>query len=212
MAGIKPDRSATKQAANRERLKECIQLTNDLAPRESKPLVQTILGGSPSTAVPDYFLEQLHDWKELAEKARTVIAIKPHRGQTVSTPGAAIRILRELGSSPWIRMAFDYSHFVFRQLPLADMIALSQPWTDYVVLKGAVRENDKVRFTLPGRESAWDQAEVIRRFYQAGYRGSFCCEISSHVWSQAEYAPQQAIESCYASMSDAFKRANVPRP
>lgn len=212
MAGIIPDRSTTQQAANRERLKECFQLARDLAPDGSQPLVQTILGGKPSSAVPDFFLTELQDWKRLAEEAKIVIAIKPHRGQTVSTPGAAIRIMRELGNSPWIRMAFDYSHFVFRQLPLADMIALSRPWTDYVVLKGAVKEKDEIRFTLPGQETAWDQADVVRRFYQAGYRGSFCCEISSHVWSHANYHPRRAIETCYAHMSDAFERAKVRRP
>ncbi|MDA7633705.1 sugar phosphate isomerase/epimerase, partial [bacterium] len=183
----------------------------ELSTGNHRPLVQTILGGKSDKKPSDAFIEEIGTWKDLALKNQTVLAIKPHRGHTISSPDQGIKLLRHLGPSPWLRLAFDYSHFAFRNLSIENTIKTSLPWTGYVVLKDAIIREGKIRFALPGATESWDQAEVIRRFYEGGNRGSFCCEISNHVWKQQNYNPITAIQTSYEAMADAFRRAGVPR-
>ncbi|MBT5707669.1 MAG: sugar phosphate isomerase/epimerase [Verrucomicrobia bacterium] len=211
MAGIVPSEEPSKRTTNLDRLQQCFDFAQELSTGNHRPLVQTILGGKSDKKPSDAFIEEIGTWKDLALKNQTVLAIKPHRGHTISSPDQGIKLLRHLGPSPWLRLAFDYSHFAFRNLSIENTIKTSLPWTGYVVLKDAIIREGKIRFALPGATESWDQAEVIRRFYEGGNRGSFCCEISNHVWKQQNYNPITAIQTSYEAMADAFRRAGVPR-
>jgi sugar phosphate isomerase/epimerase len=211
MAGILPSEEPAKRKTNLDRLQQCFDIAHELSLGPHLPLVQTILGGRPDQIPSESFIDEIGTWKDLAAKHQTILAIKPHRGHTLSSPDQGIKLLKHLGPSPWLRLAFDYSHYAFRNLSIENTIKTSLPWTSYVVLKDAFKRESDIRFALPGTTESWDQADVIRRFYEGGYRGSFCCEISSHVWKQKNYNPITAIQTSYKAMADAFRRARVPR-
>ena len=53
---------------------------------------------------------------------------------------------------------------------------------------------------------------MIRAFYEGGYRGDFCCEVSSQIWKMnLSYEPVAATRLCYENMAKAFEKAGVPR-
>jgi hypothetical protein len=86
------------------------------------------------------------------------------------------------------------------------------PITNYVAVKDAVEVDGRVRFALAGASDSWDQAEVVKRLYEGGYRGDFCCEVSSQIWrGDTDYDPVAATEECFRNMEAAFKRAGVER-
>ncbi len=211
MAGIKPGLNAIGQADRLERMKQCLELAQTLATPDQEPIVQTILGGPPKQPLPTPWIDELQKWRELAERSGVTISIKPHRGHLISRPRTAIQLLKEIGQSKRLRMVFDYSHFAFRDIPLNESIRTSSPWVNYVVLKDAHQNASNVEFGLPSRTNPWSHADLIRSFYDHGYRGSFCCEISSHVWNRPGYDPQLALETSHRSMASAFQRAGVAR-
>ena len=211
MAGILPSEEPHKRKENLGRLQQCFDMAHELSPGNPPPIVQTILGGKSNIRPSRAFTDEISAWNDLATKHKTLLAIKPHRGHTISRPDQGIELLKRIGPSPWLRLTFDYSHYAFRALSIKNTIETSLPWTSYVVLKDAINQEGDIRFALPGTTDSWDQAEVIRRFFEGGYRGPFCCEISSHVWKQANYNHINAIQTSYEGMADAFRRAGIPR-
>jgi sugar phosphate isomerase/epimerase len=86
----------------------------------------------------------------------------------------------------------------------------AMPHLNYVAVKDAVKDGDQVRFALAGEGGAWDQAEVISALYDGGYRGDFCCEVSSQVWkNNPSYDPVAATKTCFENLKGAFERAGV---
>ena len=67
-----------------------------------------------------------------------------------------------------------------------------------------------VMLALPGA-GGFDYAPLLRQFYQGGYRGDVCCEVSGLVSGKPGYDPAAAAKQCYAVLSRAFAAAEVPR-
>jgi sugar phosphate isomerase/epimerase len=210
MEQIEPSPDDKQHRNQLDRLQRAFELAHDLGP-ERPPLVQTVLGGGRWEERQGLFRDRLADWLALARGTKVVIAIKPHRGGAMSRPSEAIWLIRQLGDSPWLRMVYDYSHYAFRDMPLEETIRTSLPYTAHIAVKDAVRDGDRVKFDLPGASGKFDYATLLRLFFQGGYRGDVCCEVSSMVSSKPGYDPVAAAKSCYRNMARAFKDADVPR-
>jgi sugar phosphate isomerase/epimerase len=72
------------------------------------------------------FVDRLGQWAELAEETGSVISIKPHRGGAMSRPSQAVWIFKQLGNPRWLRMVYDFSHYIFRDMQLEETIRLSE--------------------------------------------------------------------------------------
>jgi sugar phosphate isomerase/epimerase len=193
--------------------RKIIDLGREFFP-DRPPLVQTVLGGKDWEAVKHQFRDRLAVWQQIAADQKVILAIKPHRGNAMSNPADAAWLFRQLGGSPWLRMVYDFSHYAWREpeMTIAGTAAESLPWTAYVASKDAVRQaNGKVVFALPGEGGAFDHAEIIRSFHAGGYRGDFCCEVSSQIWKAPGYDPVVAIKTAHRNLSAAFERAGVNR-
>jgi inosose dehydratase len=154
----------------------------------------------------------MKDWLKIAEKNRVIVGIKPHRGHAMSRPADAIWLLKKLGDPPWIRMVFDYSHFIFRDMPLEKTIEEALPYTAHIAVKDASNDDGRVNFKLPGESGTIDYAKLLKQFYEGGYRGDVCVEVSSQVWRQPTYDANQAAKVCYKHMNQAFQSAGIARP
>jgi sugar phosphate isomerase/epimerase len=179
MEQLYPARDDRQHAADRDRLRRVMALAHDLAPGRP-PLVQTVLGGGTWDEQKGLFRDRLADWLAVGKDARVVLAIKPHRGGALSRPGDAAWLIRQLGDSPWLRMVYDYSHYAFRDMPLGETVRTALPFTAHVAVKDAVQEGGRVVFVLPGESGTFDYAELLRLFHGGGYRGDFCCEVSTY--------------------------------
>jgi inosose dehydratase len=209
MENLPPSEDDARHKGDLERLRRAIGLAHELAPAQL-PLVQTVLGGGAWEAKRNLFRDRLGDWLKLFNAAGMTLAIKPHRGGAMSRPSEAIWLFEELGKPAHLRMVYDYSHYAFRDMPLEETVKTALPWTAHIAVKDAVGEGDKVTFALPGA-GGFDYAPLLRQFYQGGYRGDVCCEVSGLVSSKPGYDPAAAAKQCYATMSRAFTGAEIPR-
>jgi sugar phosphate isomerase/epimerase len=210
MSNLRPMDSPLRHKTDLERLKHDCELAHDLSP-DSPPVIQTVLGGKDWDGSKDLCVERLADWVDVAKRHETVIAVKPHRGHAMSRPSEAAWAISQLGSPPQLKMWFDYSHFIFRDLPMERMIAESLPITAGVAVKDAVQVDGKVKFELPGKAGTIDYQNLCKLFYAGGYRGDICVEVSSQVWKQADYSEFGALTDSYRELSTAMRRAGVPR-
>lgn len=210
MEHLIPNADPGEQQSALERLSRVAELARDLSP-ERPPLLQTVLGGGVWTEVRGLYRDQLAKWLEVLEPAAVTLAIKPHRGGAMSRPSEAIDLIRELGNPPRLKMVYDYSHYAFRDMPLDVTIAESLAHTAHVAMKDTVQEGSKFRFLLPGESRMFDYSDLLGRFYRGGYRGDFCCEVSSMVSGAKNYDPLVAAKTCYQNLAPAFELARVPR-
>ncbi len=198
------------QAVALKRLKLAVDVAHDLSP-EAPPLVQTVLGNGDYERLKTQLRDRLGQWVDLADASQTTIAIKPHRGGVVSQPAEAVWLFNQLGNPNRLRMVYDYSHYIYRDLSLAETIEASLPYVVHVAVKDAVLNNDRVEFKLPGEAGTIDFAELIRRLHAGGYRGDINCEVSSMVSKQPVYDAIAAARLCYRNLSTAFERSGVDR-
>ena len=193
-----------------ERLKLAAELGHDLAP-DSPPLIQTVLGGGDWSDKKELYRDRLGDWRRIAESTKTIIAIKPHRSGAMSQPAQAAWLLEQLGSSRWMGMIYDYSHYAMRGLSVAETVKTAFPATVQIVVKDVAKNGDQFEFALPGEANTFDHADVLASFYKSGYRRSVCSEVSSQVFRRPGYDPTAAAKACYDFMSRVFEKAAVPR-
>ncbi len=211
MENLRPMETLERHVADCQRLERGCALATALRP-DAPPLIQTVMGGGDWSQRRQLCLERVRDWLKIAEKHRVVIGIKPHRGHAMSKPEDAIWLIEKLGNPPWIRMVFDYSHFVFRDMPMPELIRQSLPYTSHIAVKDAELHDGKVQFSLPGESKTIDYVDLLKRFYGGGYRGDVCVEVSAQVWKKAGYKPKPTAKICYRNLQRAFVDAMIERP
>ncbi len=212
MADLHPSDDDARHAEQSEQLLRLIELAHDLA--DEPPLIQTVLGGKDWEKSKALFRDRLAGWLQICADQKGRLSIKPHRGHAMSKPEDAVWLFQQLGKPRRIRMVYDYSHYALREpaLSIADTVATALPWTNYIAVKDAVEVEGKARFALAGEGKNWDHADIIRAFHEGGYRGDFCCEVSSQIWKgDPNYDAVAATKTCFENMAGAFERAGVER-
>lgn len=210
MENLRPADSLDRHRSDLKRLRAACELSKALSP-DSPPPVQTIVGGKNWKQFRELAAKRLQDWARIGQETGVTVAIKPHRGGAMSQPSQAAWLLEKLGHPKFLRMWFDYSHYAFRDLPVADMVKQALPITAGVAVKDAVKKNNKISFALPGEAGTIDYANLLRLLHNGGYRGDISVEVSSAVWRKPDYDPQAALESSYQHMAAAFRTAKIER-
>ena len=194
----------------RDRLKSAGELAHDLSP-DAPPLVETVVGGKAGDwpKVKERFADRLAGWVRIAEETRTVLAIKPHRFGALNAPADAVALVRQI-DSPWLKLAYDYSHFQFRDLPLDETMQQMIPHTRFIHVKDTVLEKGQARFVLPG-EGGFDYVPLLRQAAAFGYRGCVCVEVSGMISNKPGYDPIDAARRSYDNLAPAFEKAGIGR-
>ena len=210
MENLTPSAADVDHQKTLERLKQAAELGHELAP-DLPPLIQTVLGGGDWSEKKELYRDRLGDWRRIAESTKTIIAIKPHRSGAMSQPEQAAWLLEQLGSSPWLGMIYDYSHYAMRGLSVAETVKTAFPITVQIVVKDVAKKGDQFEFALPGEANTFDHAEILTAFYKSGFRRNVCCEVSSQVFRRPGYDAAAAAKACYDFMSRVFEKAGIPR-
>jgi sugar phosphate isomerase/epimerase len=190
---------------NLDRLKAAAELGHALSPG-SPPPIETILGGKPTDwdQVKDKLVVRLADWAKIAADAKTVIAVKPHVGNALHLPADAVWLMKQV-NSPWLKLAYDFSHYQLRGLKMAETMDAILPHTAFIHVKDAKGSAEKFEFLLPGEHGA-DYAEYAKRLQAAKCRVPAVVEVSGMISSKPGYDPVKAAKQSYLNLMVAFGR------
>lgn len=206
-----PSHDNKAHANSLDRLKVLGQLVHELNPARP-PLIEIGLGGRDSwEKIKPMFVKRVSDWVKTAERDDLHLLVKPHRDTSMDRPEEAIELFKETGSSPRLRMSWDYSHFALRDMPLVDCVRTALPWTGFVAMKDVAIENGKGVFKLPGETHQIDYSTLIGEFYRGGYRGDFNCEISAMIFKKKGYDALAAVRTTYENIAPAFAASGAKR-
>ncbi|NBR06886.1 MAG: sugar phosphate isomerase/epimerase [Planctomycetes bacterium] len=187
-----------------DRLEHAFSLANELGGK-NPPLVQTVLGGGVWEKVQTLYVDTLGKWTELAAKAKVILAIKPHRSGAMNLPSQAIWLIEQLKNNPWLKMVYDPSHLMFRDLDLVKMLKDSLPHVAHVAIKDAAKRDGKIVFDLAGSTNSIDYGALIKVLKEGNYQGDVNCEVSSMVSEKAGYDPLKSAQTCKINMRKYFE-------
>ena len=204
MENVSPLGSATEHQRTLDRLAAAAELGHDLAPA-AHPVIETVLGGSPAQweSVLQTMADRLRSWGDLAAKHQTRIAIKPHVGGALHTPDAALWLLKEV-NHPWIKLAYDFSHYELRGYDLATTIKALAPHSAFIHVKDSEGSAAKFKFLLPG-EGRIDYAKYAALLKEVSYRGPVVVEVSGLIFNQKGYDPIAAAKKSHAALAPHFR-------
>lgn len=205
MENLPEPASAEAHRTNIERLKAAAELGHALSP-DAPPPIETVLSGKPADwdKVKDQLAERLGKWAEVGRGAKTVIAVKPHVANALHTPDAAVWLVQQV-NSPWLRLAFDYSHFELREVKLTDAVVLL-PLASFIHVKDSKGTAAKFEFLLPG-EGRTDYVAYAKLVAASKYRGPVVVEVSAQVSNKPDYDAIAAAKSSYAALAPTFGRS-----
>lgn len=186
-----------------ERLRGVFELAQDLGGKQP-PLMQTVLGEGEWEAKRNFLRDRVGEWVRLGEQFGVVTCIKPHRGGSMSRPSEAVWIIKQLGEPRSLRFVYDYSHYVFRDIPLIESLTEALPYVAHVAVKDTVMKDGKAAFELPGAAKTIDFATLFKTLHAGGYRGDISCEVSGMLFNKPDYEPIAAAKTCYANLKDVF--------
>lgn len=199
-------------ALHRDRLKQAAEVARDIAPDQPPP-VETILGGRPSDweQVKEKMADRLRRWADVMAAAKVVLAIKAHVGNACHVPADLAWLLRQV-DSPWIKAAYDYSHFQLRGIGLRDSLTTLLPQTVFIHVKDVLGTVGKFQFLLPGAgmgKQHTDYVAYFRQLAESSYRGDVVVEVSGQIHAKPGYDPLAAARQSYDPMARAFAAAGL---
>jgi sugar phosphate isomerase/epimerase len=200
-----------KHLANLERLKRATELSRELGRDGKSPPIETILGSKPGEfdAVKGRFVERLRDWAKVAAEAQVAVAIKAHVSNATQQPEQLLWLLDQV-ASPWLKAAYDYSHFQLQGLEMKETMTSILPRAAFIHVKDTEHAQGKRGFLLPG-EGTIDYVAMFRELGQSTYRGDVVVEVSSQVFNRPGYDPLAAASKCYNHLADAFSKSGLKR-
>ncbi|MHB1078837.1 MAG: sugar phosphate isomerase/epimerase family protein [Prosthecobacter sp.] len=192
-------------ALNLQGIKDAAQVARDMNAAQP-PIIETVCGGKPATWEQQKagMVEKLHAWSEVAEKEKTVIAIKAHVGSAVNSPERLLWLLEQV-KSPAIQVTYDYSHFELQGIDMEESMKLLLPRTKFIHVKDATGDATKFQFLLPG-EGKTDYVKYFTALKQHGYHGPVVVEVSGQIFSKPGYEPIAAAKKCYGVLAGALAK------
>ena len=190
------------QKVSISKIREAGQIGHDLSP-DNPPVIESVGGGGKWAEVKNEFRDNLNHWAEAGKASKTVVCLKPHRFGAVNRPEDAVWLADQI-KSPWLKLAYDYSHFIHRDINFEGSLKTMIPHTRFIHVKDTIIKDGKPRFAIPGESGQIDYAKLVSLSAKLGYRGDINAEISGQVWGQKGYDPIATAIASYKNLATAF--------
>ena len=184
------------------KIREAAQIGHDLSP-DNPPVIESVGGGGKWAEVKNEFRDNLSHWAEAGKASKTIVCLKPHRFGAVNRPEDAVWLADQI-KSPWLKLAYDYSHFIHRDINFEESLKTMIPHTRFIHVKDTIIKDGKPRFVIPGESGQIDYAKLVSLSAKLGYRGDINAEISGQVWGQKGYDPIATATASYKNLASAF--------
>ncbi len=191
------------QKVSISKIREAGQMGHDLSPN-NPPIIESVGGSGKWKDVKNEFRDNLAHWATAAKDSKCVVCLKPHRFGAINRPVDAVWLINQI-KSQWLKLAYDYSHFIHRDIGFEDSLKTMVPHTRFIHVKDTIIKDGKPRFVIPGASGQIDYTKLIRLSAKLGYRGDINAEISGQVWSQKNYNPIATAADSYKNLASAFK-------
>lgn len=206
VVGLREPVPETDHRANLDLIKTLAEFAHDLSP-DAPPVLACNLAGKPEEweKVRDGIAERLREWADAAKSAKIVIAVKPHAKTALHSPEGGLWLHKQV-NSPWLKLAYDQSHYAVRGWKLADTLPAIVPHAAIVHVKDVRGTPEKFEFLLSGAGDI-DYGEYAKLLRKTEYHGAVVAEASSMVYGKPGYDAVAAAKKVYAALAPAFGRA-----
>lgn len=199
---------AKQHRTNLDRLKAAGELGHALSPKHP-PVIETVLGGRPETweTKKGTMVRNLREWAKAGKSANTVIAVKAHVGGALHTPEDARWLVDEL-DSPWIKLAYDFSHFQLYGFDLEKSLKMMIDDSVFIHIKDKTGTSKKFQFLLPG-DGDIDYATYFKLLKQSSYKGGVIVEVSGQIHGKPGYDPIRAAKHSYTNLAPVLRKTGL---
>jgi inosose dehydratase len=146
--------------------------------------------------------DELAQWAKTLEQLKVPLAIKCHSKNAMSRPEYALWLTEQV-KSPWVKVVYDYSHFLANSLDMKTTMQQMVPQAIFVHIKDTQGRAPNHKFLLPG-DGDINYKEYVSTITSLGYNGPVVVEVSVDVFDQPGYDPVKAAEHVWEKVSPAF--------
>jgi len=196
---------------NMKVLTKAVDLCAEWADGTGKPVLDTVLGGSPDDwhEKRDFIIERVGELVHYAGERGVVIGLEAHTGAALDTVEKAVDLIHTI-NSPYMKHNFDISHFDIMGISTEESVRLMAPDAAHTHVKDQRGRVPDFEFLIPG-EGDFDFVAYLQAMHEAGYTGSITAEVSYMVQRRPDYDPMAAAAMCYQTLEKAFLESGVPR-
>lgn len=197
-------------AANLQRLRDTINLADELRQEGQPAIVCSLLGGHVDDwgRVKDRIVERVGALGDYAASKGVIFACEPHSGTAFDLPRKAVWLMEQI-RRPAVRINFDISHFDILAIPTAECVPQMVPWSVHTHVKDQRGIYPYHEFLTPG-SGPFDFIGYLKALHVAGYAGWIGMEVSMMVQRQPGYDPFVDAALGYYALKHAFGMSGVP--
>jgi len=199
-----------KNAANLQRLRDTIDLADELRQPGEPPIVCSLLGGHVDDwgRVKERVVERVHALGDYAAGKGVIFACEPHSGTAFDLPRKATWLMEQV-NHPAVRINFDISHFDILAIPTAECVPQMIPWSAHTHVKDQRGIYPYHEFLTPG-SGPFDFIGYLKAMHAAGYTGWIGMEVSVMVQRRPGYDPLVDAALGYYALKHAFCMSGAP--
>jgi inosose dehydratase len=199
-----------KSAANMQRLRDTIDLANELRQEGEQPIVCSLLGGHVDDwgRLKNLMVERVGQLGDYAGGKGVIFACEPHSGTAFDLPRKALWLMEQV-HHPWVKINFDISHFAILAIPIDECVPQMVPHSAHTHVKDQRGIYPYHEFLTPG-SGPFDLVHYIRSMHAAGYTGWIGMEVSVQVQRQPGYDPFVDAALGYYALRHAFCMSGAP--
>ncbi len=198
-------------AANMQRLRDTIDLADDLRQKGHTPVVVSLVGGDVDDwgRLKHLVAERVAELGGYAASKGVIFAPEMHSGTAMDLPRKAVWLVEQV-NHPSVKLNFDISHTEIEGMPTEEACRAMGPHTVFTHVKDPRGYFPwTYEFLTPGAGPC-DYVRYLKAMDAAGYTGFIGMEVSVMVQRQPGYDPFVDAALGYYALRRAFNASGVP--